>query len=70
MELGTLAMQNLAAGGLTLKSLQLTANIKLVKWAPQNDVLGHPSCEAVVAQAGLNASTSLPSVVSLWSHCP
>lgn len=41
LELGTPAMQNLAAGGLILNSWQLTANIKLTKCGLQNYVLGH-----------------------------
>lgn len=44
-----------SAGNMTLASLHLAANIKLVDWAPQNDILGHPALKAFVTQAGTNS---------------
>jgi len=43
------------AGNMTLESLHLGTNIKTIKWAPQNDVLGHPSVKAFVMQGGINS---------------
>lgn len=43
------------AGDLTLDELPRGPNIKLVDWAPQNDVLGHPSTGAFVTQGGANS---------------
>ena len=36
-------------------SLPVCSNIKVVKWAPQNDVLGHPSVKAFFTQGGANS---------------
>ena len=43
------------AGNQTLDSLHLSGNIWLTDWAPQNDVLGHPSVAAFVTQGGTNS---------------
>lgn len=43
------------AGNTTLDSLKLTPKVKLIKWAPQNDVLGHPAVKAFLTQAGINS---------------
>ena len=40
---------------MSIASLALGANIKLIHWAPQNDVLGHPAVKAFVTQAGINS---------------
>ena len=37
-----------------MESLHLGSNIKVVDWAPQNDILGHPSVKAFVTHAGSN----------------
>ena len=42
-------------GNTTLASLQLASNIRVVDWAPQNDVLGHAALKAFVTQAGTNS---------------
>ena len=42
------------AGNTTMESLGLSSNIKVVQWAPQNDVLGHPAVKAFVTHAGSN----------------
>ncbi|KAK9817353.1 hypothetical protein WJX74_010772 [Apatococcus lobatus] len=42
-------------GNLTLANFSLGPNIKLIDWAPQNDVLGHPSMGAFVTQGGINS---------------
>ena len=44
-----------AAGKVTLASLNLSSNIKPVAWAPQSDVLGHPSVKAFITQGGINS---------------
>ncbi len=36
-------------------SLPVSSNIKAVKWAPQNDVLGHPNVKAFFTQGGANS---------------
>ena len=40
---------------MTLESLNLGSNIKVVPWASQNDVLGHPGVKAFVTQSGINS---------------
>lgn len=40
---------------MTAGDLNLASNIRVVEWAPQNDVLGHPSVRAFVTQAGINS---------------
>ena len=37
-----------------MESLKLGSNIKVVNWAPQNDILGHSSVKAFVTHAGSN----------------
>ncbi|EIE24908.1 UDP-Glycosyltransferase/glycogen phosphorylase [Coccomyxa subellipsoidea C-169] len=41
-----------AVGG--LDALNLTDNVKVVTWVPQNDVLGHPSTKAFLSHCGAN----------------
>ena len=43
------------AENVTIASLNLSTNIKTLRWAPQNDILGHPSVKAFVMQAGINS---------------
>lgn len=43
------------AGNLTVDMLHIGSNVMLVKWAPQNDVLGHSATAAFVTQAGINS---------------
>ena len=33
----------------------LPRNIRLIEWAPQNDVLGHPATKVFLTQAGTNS---------------
>ena len=40
---------------MTIASLRLSPNIQTLEWAPQNDILGHPSVKAFVMQAGINS---------------
>lgn len=42
-------------GNMTWDSLQAGSNIKLVDWAPQNDVLAHPAVKLFVTQSGINS---------------
>ncbi|XP_039606461.1 UDP-glucuronosyltransferase 3A1-like [Polypterus senegalus] len=37
------------------KDLQITANVKLVDWIPQNDLLGHPKARLLVTHGGQNS---------------
>ena len=39
----------------SIASLGLGPNIKLINWAPQNDVLGHSAVQVFVTQAGINS---------------
>lgn len=43
------------AAGITQKALGLAPNIRLLDWAPQNDILGHPAVKAFVTHAGSNS---------------
>ena len=43
------------AGDTSVANLSLGSNTKLVDWAPQNDVLGHPAVKAFVTHAGINS---------------
>jgi len=36
-------------------NITLSHNIRLIQWAPQNDVLGHPATKAFLTQAGTNS---------------
>ena len=36
-------------------NVTLSHNIRLIEWAPQNDVLGHPATRAFLTQAGTNS---------------
>ena len=40
---------------MTEETLNLSPNVKLIDWAPQNDVLGHPAVKAFVMQGGINS---------------
>lgn len=42
-------------------SLAVGSNVKIVKWAPQNDVLGHPRVRAFYTQAGANSFNEVSS---------
>lgn len=50
-----LAEQDLQVVGLNHSLLQLGSSVKLVSWAPQNDLLGHPNVKAFFTQAGMNS---------------
>ncbi|KAK9820198.1 hypothetical protein WJX72_007391 [[Myrmecia] bisecta] len=41
--------------GMTLKDLDIQENVKVVQWAPQNDILGHPNLKAFLTHAGVNS---------------
>lgn len=41
-------------GNTTKESLGVGSNIKVVDWAPQNDILGHAAVKAFVTHAGSN----------------
>ena len=47
-------------------TLNLGSNVKTVKWAPQNDVLGHPSVKAFYTQGGANSFNEVSSL--LFKH--
>ncbi len=38
-----------------MAALNLGTNIKLIDWAPQNDILGHPAVKAFLTHAGINS---------------
>ncbi|DBA99101.1 TPA: hypothetical protein ACH3X1_014235 [Trebouxia sp. C0004] len=40
---------------MTVEALNLGTNIKLIDWAPQNDVLGRPAVKAFLTHAGINS---------------
>ncbi len=40
---------------MSVQSLRLGPNVKLIKWAPQNDILGHPAVKAFITHAGSNS---------------
>ena len=40
---------------MTLKSLNLPPHVRTIKWAPQNDVLAHPSTKTFVTHGGANS---------------
>lgn len=50
-----LAEQDLQVVGLNHSLLQVGSSVKLVNWAPQNDLLGHPNVKAFFTQAGMNS---------------
>jgi len=43
-----------STGNTTKESLGVGSNIKVVDWAPQNDILGHAAVKAFVTHAGSN----------------
>lgn len=50
-----LAEQDLQVVGLSNLTLQVGGNVKIVSWAPQNDLLGHPNVRAFFTQGGMNS---------------
>ena len=40
---------------MTWESLQVAPNIKLIDWAPQNDILAHPGVKLFLTQSGINS---------------
>lgn len=47
----TVADQQLLGVG----NVALASNIRLIEWAPQNDILGHPATRVFLTQAGTNS---------------
>jgi len=45
----------MSAEGVSIESLNVAANVKVITWAPQNDVLGHESVRAFVSHGGNNS---------------
>ena len=45
----------LFSGDFSIKALNLPSNVRTIKWAPQNDVLGHHSVQACVSHGGENS---------------
>ena len=39
----------------------LPSNIRVIEWAPQNDILGHPATRAFLTQAGTNSFNEVSS---------
>ena len=52
-----LAEQDLRLVGLSSSTVQaqVGSNVRIVSWAPQNDLLGHPNVKAFFTQAGMNS---------------
>lgn len=50
-----LCLADWTAGNLTLESLNLGSNIKIINWAPQNDILGRPGVGVFLTQGGINS---------------
>lgn len=49
-------------------SLPVGGNTKVVKWAPQNDVLGHPKVKAFYTQAGANSFNEVSKMCIVWDE--
>ena len=47
--------QDLSLVGLNSSTLEVGSNVKIVNWAPQNDLLGHPNVKVFFTQGGTNS---------------
>ena len=62
-----LAEQDLQVVGLSNRTLQHGSNVKVVEWAPQNDLLGHPNVRAFFTQGGMNSFNEVG--INIFGHC-